>query len=607
MSIRTRMDAHPIHRAPPEGFCLSEVKCRLARPDERPLWDALMNQHHYLGFRRLAGRGLRYIATFRGQWLGLAAWQNGAFKCQPRDRWCGWRKAEQFRRLELIANNTRFLILAEPGTFPNLASRFLAGMTRRLADDWLAAHGHRVLVAETFCDPKRFAGTMYRATGWTGLGKTKGYARMNGQYTDPHGQPKEILVTQLRRDACRLLADPGPLPETVMPPSGPELAPRGVAAMRSLHDELAAVADFRRAQGRKHTVACVLTIHVLAELANMKGCLATAEFARSLSQEELEAVGAWKSKRTGLFEPPSKSTIHRVIQSVDPEALEQVVGRYSRPRIQLGRALAADGKRIRGANRNGEDHYETVALVEHGAGAPFALMNFGDEGGERAATIDLLERSDIRGKVITLDALHTTRKTAEVIHRRCGADYVFTVKGNAPETFGTLGSIDWEQDSTGRFEEDFAKAHGRIEQRTIHVMTPLKGAINYPGVSQIARITRYREVLKTDVAGTDEEDRTTTAWLITSLDAEAASPEELLRLNRGHWAVENLNHRQRDCVHGEDACLTRTDHGPANRASLNNIALALIFVNRRQAESLAATRRRLQLNRSQAIFALTRP
>ena len=71
-------------------------------------------------------------------------------------------------------------------------------MTRRLADDWLAAHGHRVLVAETFCDPQRFAGTMYRAAGWQGLGKTKGYARMNGQYTDPHGQPKEILVTQLR-------------------------------------------------------------------------------------------------------------------------------------------------------------------------------------------------------------------------------------------------------------------------------------------------------------------------------------------------------------------------------------------------------------------------
>ena len=68
-----------------------------------------------------------------------------------------------------------------------------------------------------------------------------------------------------------------------------------------------------------------------------------------------------------------------------------------------------------------------------------------------------------------------------------------------------------------------------------------------------------------------------------------------------------MNHRQRDCVYGEDACLTRTGNGPANRASLNNIALAVIFANRQEAESLAETRRRLQLNRSDAIAALTQP
>ncbi len=118
----------------------------------------------------------------------------------------------QAQTWDIPARHTRFLILAEPGVLPNLASMFLAGMTRRLADDWLAAHGHRVLVAETFCDPARFAGTMYRAAGWQGLGKTKGYARMNGQYTDPHGQPKEILACRLRPDACRILSDPQPLP-----------------------------------------------------------------------------------------------------------------------------------------------------------------------------------------------------------------------------------------------------------------------------------------------------------------------------------------------------------------------------------------------------------
>ena len=50
-----------------------------------------MDQHHYLGFKRFAGRGLRYVFEWRGQWVGLAGWQSGAFKCRPRDQWIGWK------------------------------------------------------------------------------------------------------------------------------------------------------------------------------------------------------------------------------------------------------------------------------------------------------------------------------------------------------------------------------------------------------------------------------------------------------------------------------------------------------------------------------------
>ena len=131
-------------------------------------------------------------------------------------------------------------------------------MTRRLANDWLEAHGHRVLLAETFCDPEAFAGTMYRAAGWEGLGEARGFARANGRYTDLHGAPKEIFVTALRPDARALLSSPQPLPPDVAPPADPGLAPRDPEAMRSLHAELAEVRDFRRVQGKKHTVACVL-------------------------------------------------------------------------------------------------------------------------------------------------------------------------------------------------------------------------------------------------------------------------------------------------------------------------------------------------------------
>ena len=63
---------------------VGEVEVRLARPDERRRWDALMDQHHYLGFRQFAVRGLRHVAVWCGHWLALLGWQSGAFKCTPR-------------------------------------------------------------------------------------------------------------------------------------------------------------------------------------------------------------------------------------------------------------------------------------------------------------------------------------------------------------------------------------------------------------------------------------------------------------------------------------------------------------------------------------------
>ncbi len=312
------------------------------------------------------------------------------------------------------------------------------------------------------------------------------------------------------------------------------------------------IPDFRRRQGRWHTAACELSVHILAELANMKGCLVAVQFAKALSQNELAAVGAWRNRRTGLCEPPSKSTIHRVVQMIDPEALEDAVGRHCGPRLPLARALAADVRRIRGASRNGADHHETAALVDHASGAPFALPNFGDDGGEPAAAHDLLERSDIRGRVITLDALHTTRKTAKPITERSGADCVFPVEGNAQETFGILDGIDWERDATGRFAEDPEKARGRPSQRSISVPAPLKRLIDCPGVSRTARVARCREPLRKD--GDDGgKDHTETAHVITSLDVrgrvaggpapaeppapgsgEHEPPTKSLRLRRGH-------------------------------------------------------------------------
>ena len=254
--------------------------------------------------------------------------------------------------------------------------------------------------------------------------------------------------------------------------------------------------DFRRAQGRKHTIASVFAINTIAGLAGFESGIAVAQFARALNQTQLKMLGAWFNPKTKKYEPPSKSVIYRVREKADPAEMETVLKRWSMPRLNIGSALAADGKRLRGANRNGDGHFETATLVAHDTGLPVASHGFHDESGERAALAALFEEVPLAGHVITVDALHTVRDTARRIVETHNAHYLMTVKANAPETFETLSTINWNRDATGAFEEEPTKGHGRIDCRRIQTMTPLPGTVNFPHIAQIFRIERDRESCK---------------------------------------------------------------------------------------------------------------
>ena len=117
---------------------------RPVRQEERGDWRALMQQHHYLGFEHCIGESLGYVASRDGNWVALLGWGSAALKCGVRDRWIGWERALQWRRLPLLANNVRFLMLPG-GRQPNLASRILALNLRRLSQDWEFYHGHPIL------------------------------------------------------------------------------------------------------------------------------------------------------------------------------------------------------------------------------------------------------------------------------------------------------------------------------------------------------------------------------------------------------------------------------------------------------------------------------
>ena len=356
--------------------------------------------------------------------------------------------------------------------------------------------------------------------------------------------------------------------------------------------------DFRRAQGRKHTIASVYAIVIVARLADFESGIGAAQFARALNQTELKSLGAWFNPKTEQYEPPSKSVIYRVLERANPAGTESVLKRWSMRRLNIDTALAADGKRLRGANRNGDGHFETATLVVHNTGLPVASHSFHDKSGERTAIAALFEEVSLAGHVITVDALHTVRDTARSIVETHNAHYLMTVKANAPETYETPARSIGTAMQTGAFEQEITKEHGRIERRRIQTMTPLRGTVNYPHLAQIFRIERERESCKSGKKSTE------IAYGITSVPKDRGTPENLLAWNRGHWSIENNNHRVRDVNFKEDACLSRTMHAPNIGAICNCFALAIII---RRSPNIAETNRHFALHRHEAVKAVLSP
>ncbi len=267
--------------------------------------------------------------------------------------------------------------------------------------------------------------------------------------------------------------------------------------LSSLYEALGDIPDYRRAQGRKHTVQCVLAIYILSALSGNTGTYAAAQFAGNLSQKELALLGAWYNREKQRYEAPSNPTMHRVIRNLDTQKLEAVVSRFTTPQIEVSKAVAVDGKRIRGANRNAEGHYEVVTLVDHVSGVPLGSLDLRDEGAEIAAVLALLEVVCVEGRMITLDALHTTKNTARAIVETHGADYMFTVKGNSPTAYEKLKALEWDRDAAGCFTEKISKGRGRMEQRSIDVMNAHFRMIDYPHAKQVFRVRRWAKNVKT--------------------------------------------------------------------------------------------------------------
>jgi hypothetical protein len=399
-----------------------------ARREERARWRELMQQHHYLGFERIVGESLCYVARRGADWVALLGWGSAAFKCGPRDGWIGWERPLQWRRLHLIANNVRFLIL--PGWHqPNLASRLLALNLKRLSRDWELYHGHPILLAETFVDGARFRGTCYRAAGWQVLGQTRGFAKRNRRYWR-HGQPKLVFVCPLVADAVSRLVAPFLPPLTVERKESPWMIDANclpLAGDGGLMDLLKTLVDPRKPRGVRHPVVTIVAIAVCAALSGARSFCAIAEWAQGLSREALQQLG---SKR---WRPPSEPTLRRVLQRIDADRLDAEIGQWlARQHPLAGRAVAVDGKTLRGGHDHGQPAPHLLSAILHQEAVVIGQIAVEEKTNEIPKLPQLLEPLPLEGAVVTADALHTQQDTARYLVETKKADYLFIVKDNQP-------------------------------------------------------------------------------------------------------------------------------------------------------------------------------
>jgi hypothetical protein len=163
-----------------------------------PLYNSLIQQHHYLGYRQIVGNHLKYIAFIGNRPVACLGWGSAAWKLKSRDTFIGWDAKTKENNLHFVANNTRFLILPWVSV-KCLASKLLALNARKICADWLNTYNYPLYLLETFIERNRFKGTCYKAANWILTGQTKGTAKRGHDHLF-HGNIKDVYLYPLRKN-----------------------------------------------------------------------------------------------------------------------------------------------------------------------------------------------------------------------------------------------------------------------------------------------------------------------------------------------------------------------------------------------------------------------
>jgi predicted transposase YbfD/YdcC len=304
-----------------------------------------------------------------------------------------------------------------------------------------------------------------------------------------------------------------------------------------------------------------------------------------------QEIAEWVRWRAGLFMTlfqlqrpfqPHAATYRRIAGRAEIVAeLERVVREFllSAPGAGRSEQVALDGKALRGVKPPAAGRaVSLLAVFLPAENVVLQQVAIADKSNEIPAAPQALKHLDLQGKIVTADALHTQRETSEVVVAQRG-HYLWTAKANQLSLYRDIQQL-FEPETclpgTSRVITDLRsaettnKGHGRLETRRLTASGLLAESSDWPHIAQVFKLERTCRSLKTG------DTHSETVWGLTSLSTEAAPPERLLALVRGHWGIENKLHWRRDALLHEDRTRTQSSWVGHAIACLNNLVIGLV-------------------------------
>ncbi|HJT56997.1 MAG TPA: ISAs1 family transposase [Ktedonobacteraceae bacterium] len=361
--------------------------------------------------------------------------------------------------------------------------------------------------------------------------------------------------------------------------------PEADSGVHSLYEALQALPDPRRGQGKRYSLALLLCLLLLAKLAGQTSLSGATEWLRHRGEQIAEHFGLPRKQM------PCQMTYSRILARIDPQKLDELLAAFfirweaqqrcghEPSRLQTNACqrehaqLAIDGKTVRATSKQ-EHPVHLLSCYDVITGTVLWQCNVEDKQNEISALKPLLTPSLIKGRIFSLDALHTQRLLCARIHRLQG-DYVLIAKDNQRGLKEDIADL-FEDRTPDRRRwqqaETWDKGRGRLEHRQILCSPDLNEWFGkgWEGIEQVFRLERTIRTLKTG------EVHHEVVYGLSSLSLCQVPPARMLDLVRKHWAIENRLHWRRDVTLGEDACQTRTGVVPSLLARLNSTVLALM-------------------------------